>query len=288
MFNIDYVLDSRLSDIIYALEVFGSGTLPNTAQAVARSADAVVNIWSGVAAGSFKHATGDYLHHIEKGKIYPFNNDRFQAAVINQSTHARSVEYGRTSADIQKMLSTSDKVRVSKKDGKRYLVVPLRHGIPGSVEYAPMPKEVYGVASGLTESRKTGSRIEPSQQGAKSYKEAQMYLIQGHPSGKTTQRFEYQWGGRLSKKMMVMSNIQDLGKSPQWKSSKFEGMVKFPRDQKSSMYMTFRVIKEGTQGWTYPGLHIAERAQKSSKFVVNRIIRQGFEEDIKAFTRMYV
>jgi len=280
VFSVDYILDRKLYDIIYALEVFGSGTLPNTAQAVARAADAVVGVWTNTARGAFKRTTGGYAHGIESGKIYPYNGDQFHSAVINTAVNAKSVEYGRTSSDVQKILSTSNKVRVSKKDNRRYLIIPFRHGVPGSVEYKPMTKDVYKVAKELTVSRKTGARTEPSQQGAKTFKEAQLQLAHGHPQGKTVERYGYKWGERLSKRMMIANDL--AGKN-------YEGMVRFPRDSGvGTKYMTFRVMKEGTTGWTYPGLHIAEKAARASKFVVQRIIQQGFEADKKAFMEMYL
>jgi len=279
LLSIDYILDRKLHDIIYALEVFGSGTLPNTAQAVARAANEVVGVWTNTARGAFKRTTGGYALGIENGKIYPYNGDQFHSAVINTAVNAKSVEYGRTSSDVQKILSTSNKVRVSK-DNRRYLIIPFRHGVPGSVEYKPMTKDVYKVAKEMTVSRKTGARIEPSQQGAKTFKEAQLQLSHGHPQGKTVKRYGYNWGGRLSKRMMIANDL--AGKN-------YEGMVRFPRDSGvGTKYMTFRVMKEGTTGWTYPGLHIAEKAMQASKFVVQRIIRLGFEEDIKVFTKMYL
>jgi len=279
--NLDYVIDRRLNDIIYALEVFGSSTLPNTAQAVERSANVVVGVWSQIASGAFKHASGRYLHAIENGKIYPYNNDRFHSAVINNLPYAKYIENGSGSYDMKNILNTSNKVRVSKKDGKRYLIIPFRHGTPGSVEFNPMPKAVHQAAKEMTPSRRTAVFSEPSQQGAKSYKEAQLFLSQGHPQGKTVTRNRYQWGGRLGS--------QDAG----GKGSKYAGMVRFPRDDSTvgTKYMTFRVMKEGSSGWirpAMPGMHLANKAKNASSFVIQRIITEGFEADKKMFLEMYL
>jgi len=279
--NLDYVIDRRLNDIIYALEVFGSSTLPNTAQAVERSANVVVGVWSQIASGAFKHASGRYLHAIENGKIYPYNNDRFHSAVINNLPYAKYIENGSGSYDMKNILNTSNKVRVSKKDGKRYLIIPFRHGTPGSVEFNPMPKAVHQAAKEMTPSRRTAVFSEPSQQGAKSYKEAQLFLSQGHPQGKMVTRSSYQWGGRLSK-----NDVPGMNKNN-------EGMVRFPRDDSTvgTKYMTFRVMKEGSSGWirpAMPGMHLANKAKNASSFVIQRIITEGFEADKKMFLEMYL
>jgi len=292
MISIDYIIDKKLDNIIYALEVFGYGVLPNTAQAVERSADAMVGIWSNIARGVFKHATGRYIHGIEKGKIYPYNNDKFQAAVINTVPYAKYLENGTRAYDLKNMLNTSSKVRVAK-DGKRYLIIPFRHGVPGSVEFQPMREEIHKLAQRLSISQRVTKWAEPSQQGAKSYKEAQMFLAHGHPEGKTVERYGYKWGERLTKQMLIANNLVNMDKKSHWKSSKYEGMVRFPRDEGTpgSKYMTFRVMKEDKSGWikpATPALHIAERAAKTGKFAIQRIIQQGFEEDIKVFIKMYL
>lgn len=278
MLNIDYIVDKSLNEIIYALEVFGGGALPNTAQAVQRSADMAVGIWSNIARGAFKHSTGAYLHAIEKGLIYPYNNDRFQAAVINRLPYAKYIENGTGQYDLKNMLKTSDKVRVSKKDGKRYLIIPFRHGAPGSVEFTPMPKAVHQGAVDLEISRKRGAYMAPSQQQ--------------NAAGVMVRRYLYRWGGRLSEQTLTQSGVMG-DKRQNWKSSKYEGMVRFPRDSGTpgGKYLTFRVMKEDEKGWIkppVPGQHLAAKTQQAAKFVVSRAIRQGFEKDIETFTRMYL
>lgn len=288
MLSLDYVVDRRLNDIIYALEVFGGGSLPNTAKAVSQAADAVIGIWSNAARGEFRHTSGKYINAIEKGKIYPYNDDRFQSAVINRLPYAGYIEHGFSgSYDLKNMLETSSKVRISKK-GKRYLIIPFRHGIPGTRELTAMPAEVYKAAKEINPSFRTGKYTEPSQQGARTYKEAQMFLQQGHPQGKKVERFSYKWGGRLTRE--AMANI--IQKQPDIKTSRYEGMVRFPRDTGTTgtQYLTFRVMHEDSKGWIRPpraGLHIAERARQMSIMEVNFIISKGFEADKKMFMSMY-
>lgn len=276
MLSLEYELDRKFDDIINALEVFGSGILPHTADSVNKAADSIVGIWSQIASGAFKHSTGLYIHEIERGKIYPFNGDRFHSAVINTVPHAKLLEHGYKSFDMKKMLRTSHQVRVSKK-GKRYLIIPFRHKIAG------IPKEVYAEAKELGLSHRTDVYKEPSQQGAKSFKQARLQLVQGHPKGKFAYRFSYNWGGRL-KQGMVKGEM----------AKRYAGMVRFPREEwekSGSQYLTFRVISEDSEGWIHPGMppmKIAEKARNASKFYVQRIIQQGFEEDKKVFVRIYL
>lgn len=276
MLSVEYELDRKFDDIIHALEIFGGGILPHTAEAVDRAADSVVGIWSQVASGAFKHTTGLYIHGIERGKIYPFNGDKFHSAVINTLPHAKILEDGYGSFDMKKMLRTSHQVRISKK-GKRYLIIPFRHGIGG------MPKKVYAEAKELTISHRTGIHREPSIQGAKSFKQARLQLIQGHPRGKFAYRFRSDWGGKLKQGTVE-------GGTPK----KYIGMVRFPREQwetTGTKYLTFRVMSEDSEGWIHPGIppmKIAQRSLNASKFPVQRLIQQGFEEDKKEFVRMYL
>ena len=132
MYKITATVDEqKLADVIFALEALGANRLPNTAQAVNQSTEAVQQRWIDNSKNAFKRPTGAYMAGIENGLNYPFDNDIYKGAVINTAPHASAIEHGQQPYDMKRALFTSPKVRISKK-GKRYLIVPFRHGAPGA------------------------------------------------------------------------------------------------------------------------------------------------------------
>lgn len=160
---------------------------------------------------------------------------------------ADQIENGRPARDLKRMLATSPKVRVSKK-GLRYLIIPFRHNTPGYTGHSSdMPDHVYAAAKQLAPSRVTGMGKRLSGTGAWDTKtKAPMMVPQAR----------YAWGGRLG--------AGSMGPNPKGKVDRFAGMVRFDNStskQKSSSYLTFRVMSEASSGWIVPprpGLNIAK------------------------------
>lgn len=161
---------------------------------------------------------------------------------------AGQIDDGRPPYDLKQMLNTSLKVRTTKK-GERYLIVPFRHNTPGYDAHAPaMPDHVYAKAKKLTFSQVTGMGTRDSGTGAFGLGTRKLLQV---PQAK------YAWGTRLPAGMM--------GPNPRGKVDRYAGMVRF-KDTSSksgpkSMYLTFRVMKEGSPGWiipSRPGLHLAQ------------------------------
>lgn len=270
--NVD---DAKLTRLLNGLTDLGakSNVLPNVAKSVGEAAIAVQQRWRSIAAGSFHRSTGTYLRGIDEGYRYPYSNDPYRAAVINTVKHARYIEDGTSPHDLKSALHTSHQVRVSK-DGKRYLIIPFRHGTPrmGAGEAGAgsqramlqsMPVSVYKQAKELAVSRRLKGYAEPS-------------VLAG---GKKAYRGIYQWGERLK----GMGNID---KRANWKSSPYEGMVRIPREEpmaSGGIYMTFRVMHEDSSGWMHPGtppMKLAEKTATEMKPVVMAMIKNGFEADL--------
>ncbi len=166
----------------------------------------------------------------------------FAAVVTASYKYAAEIEDGRPPRDLKAMLQTSLKVRVNKK-GRRYLIIPFRHGTPGT-NSNPMPLSVYTLAKALDPSRVTAMGARPSQQPGKS----QVMVPQR----------SYSWGGRLQAGLMPLAK-------PHHQTDLYAGMVRFNTGsgrQKSSAYLTFRVMSEDSPGWVIPaqpGQYIAKR-----------------------------
>lgn len=123
------------------------------------------------------------------------------------------------------------RVSTSKKNaGKRYLIIPFRHTL------SSMPAAVRGGAKLLTKSQVTGMGVRQSGTGAWDIKTRAPLLV---PQRK------YKWGDRLPSGLA-------LKKADHHKTDIYAGMVRMNTSAgkgKSSAYLTFRTMMEGSAGW---------------------------------------
>jgi hypothetical protein len=157
------------------------------------------------------------------------------AEVWSDSPLAEQFENGFAPRDLKEMLNTSSKTRMAK-DGSKYLIIPMRHNTPGAI--GGMPSDVYAIAKNLAASSITGTGTRLSATGA------------------TVPQASYSWGGRLAAGMTP--------KAAGHSTDIYAGMVRFDTssgDQKSSAYLTFRVMTSKQVGkWLIaakPGKNIA-------------------------------
>lgn len=181
----------------------------------------------------------------------------FAAVVESDYRYAEQIEEGRPARDLKLMLNTSLKVRRAK-DGRRFLIIPLRYNTPGHDAIGQaMPAEVYAAAKNLKPSRVVGTSHRPSGEitslhgkwGMRALKKQQPFLSNPATRGAMmVPKLQYKWGEKLD--------------GP----GKYAGMYRFdtttPGGVRSSTYMTFRVMMEGQSGWivpAQPGIHIVQR-----------------------------
>jgi hypothetical protein len=187
----------------------------------------------------------------------------FSGLVWTDYKYAEEIENGRPAKDLKSMLDTSLKVRTTKK-GKRYLIIPMRHNTPGSDALAPaMPPSIFAAVSQLAASRVTGMGSRVSGTGAMDPKTRQAVTV--------PQR-RYSWGDRLVGAVALGGN------------KNHEGMYRFstttPGGARSSAYLTFRVMMEGSPGWVVaprPGLGlargVAERMQPLAELAFGEAVK---------------
>ena len=136
---------------------------------------------------------------------------------------AMEIEKGRPSWDMHIFLQTSHKTRINKK-GRRYLIIPLRHNTTGNTAHArTMPPEIQVMAKKLSKSSILSMTTR----------------ISG--SGHVVPQAKYNWAktnGRLRSGLGIYSHMVRMETS----SGK----------SKSSAYLTFRTMSEGSPGWIYP------------------------------------
>ena len=192
----------------------------------------------------------------------------FSAVVESDYKYAQEIETGRPPRDLKKMLDTSTKVRRTDK-GKRFLVIPMRHGTPGNAALSPaMPASVHKLASAMEPSKVTSvsKRLsgEVTHLSPKSGMHASATQTPFLSNPKTQKagmvaKMNYAWGDRITKGMLKAAGADAAT------MRKYQGMVRMDASTpkaKSSTFLTFRVMMEGSKGWivpAQPGQYIAQK-----------------------------
>jgi hypothetical protein len=227
--------------------------------AIAEQAGSVVNeqvfplLAQAVRAVAAKTAS-NWMESVQRARLWSGERDAyagsiqwketgpFSALVWSDYKHAAAIEGGRPARDLKRHLDTSPKVRQSA-EGRRYLIIPFRHGTPGAEAHArPMPADVYELARALRPSRITGQTRRVSGLIASDVKTRGPMMVNQNL---------YRWGESLPAGLVA-------------------GLYRFntttPGGNRYSTYLTFRVMMEGKSGWVIPpqpGLHIAETVARS-------------------------
>lgn len=195
------------------------------------------------------------------GSIHWEMTGPMEALVWSDYGLAGEIEEGRPARDMKLCLPTARKARQSKA-GVRYLIIPFRHGVPGTLKN-PMPPEIHEEASQLAMSRVTGVGRRIS------------------ASGKVVPQLRYRWaqeGGRLP------AGLADKLK-PHHVADPYAGMVRMDTSsgkQKRSAYLTFRTMSAKSSGWIVPakpGLYLAKGVADALGPVFHDAVREGIRFD---------
>jgi hypothetical protein len=251
----------------------------NVQQTVADMALGAQMQWVGYAMGQplpdgkvIGSRSGAYAKSIQSHQISPFEWE-----IFSDSPYASIIEEGAPERDLKKMLTTSNKVRRTK-DGRKYLIIPFRWGttdtstfggnvIPDSLHKAMTQKErINGkMVQKFRPSYVTGVRFEPSVQDG---------------GGPDVRRSVYDWGNRVTKSMLTGTK----------NASRMMGMVnmreKGGTGNKSSQYLTFRIMMEGSDGWIAParqGKWPAKHTEQSLSETMPDAIQRAANEDLSVF-----
>lgn len=222
----------------------------------------------------------DWQEGVYRAKLWSGEKDQYAAAISWRMTgqysaivetdykFAQDIETGRPPRDLKKMLDTSQKVRRTK-DGRRFLVIPFRHNLSGSGATAPvMPPGVASLAKAMASSRVTGqgtrqagerTHLSPKT-GMQPMRKQSAFL--SNPSTKAhvmVAKRNYEWGARLTAGAMKQAGVSAADRK------RYGGMVRMDTStpgKKSSAYLTFRIMMEGSSGWiipAQPGQYIAKK-----------------------------
>lgn len=224
-----------LSNVVLARGIIDYQVLPLLNQAVRAVSDAVEKNWieSVKNAHLWQQEKAAYIASIKTQETGPFS-----AVVLSDYKYAEEIELGRPQKDLKRMLNTSLKVRVSRKNN-RYLIIPFQHNTPGNdATGQAMPDEIYDIVKRLSPSSVTGQQRRLSGTGAYDIKTRKRLTVNQNT---------YKWGGRFA-----IDN------------SRYAGMVRFDASgggSRRSSYLTFRVMSEKSSGWIVPakpGLFLAK------------------------------
>ncbi len=197
-----------------------------------------------------------------------------QWEVASNAPYAGAIEYGTAAYDLKQILATSAKVRRTK-DGRRYLIIPFRHGTGtgsgqgisfGSNVLTPQEYALARKVLRAAPSHITGIGQRPS----------------GNYPGRMVPQLQYHWGGRLTRE-----HLQQAGLAPA-RVRRLQGMVRFdkPGGGGHSQYLTFRTMIEGSSGWlrpAQPGRFPLKSAVDQYRGAAERIFQEAVRQDVAAF-----
>lgn len=236
----------------------------------------------------------DWQSNVYKAKLWSGEKDAyaktinwrmtgdFTAVVETDYRYAEDIENGRPARDLKKMLFSSLKVRRTE-DGRRFLVIPMRHNMSKLQDAG-----LYQMASELDASTIVGQTQRPSGEvtnmspttgmsAAPAASQTKFLSNSQTKKAMMVNKNNYQWGDRLKRSAMKDAGIPASTRS--WAA----GMTRFDTSTggaKSSAYLTFRIMMEGSGGWVVPaqpGQNIAQKTAQAMQPKAN----SAFAEAIK-------
>lgn len=234
-----------ISDLLPPQRHLGSDAFPHLASAVHEMVLRGQQLWQAYAAGAalpdgrkIRIRSGGY-----EGSIHTRQTGPFEGEIFSDAPHADALERGMPPRDLKRMLDSSLKVRISKA-GKRYLIIPFRHGTPDAVTLqSVMPPEVHDLWRGLRKSRVLNTGMRASGTGALDIRTRNPVLVPAR---------NYRWGDRLTVTQLNAAGVHGE------RARRMQGMVHFQNPSgrgggKHGQYLTFRIMTEGSRGWLTKG-----------------------------------
>lgn len=249
-----------------------------------------------------KQTAENWKEAVYKAKLWSGEKDAYAQSITWKMTgdfsgyveatykHAEEIETGRPARDLKKMLDTSMKVRRTEK-GKRFLVIPFRHNTPGHGAHAKaMPQAVHALADMMSKSSVTGAGLRPVGEVTRlspktgMHASANQTAFLSNPKTKQhsmTAKMSYAWGDRMSKAAMKEAGIDAATRK------RYAGMVRMetstPGGAKSSAFMTFRIMMEGSKGWVVPaqpGQYIAKKVAEDMQPKAEKVFQEAIKRTL--------
>jgi hypothetical protein len=279
----EYTISLQLPSVDQLVRVINGATFPLAAKAVAAIASETAFRWKESVARA-RLWSGEKTPYMQSIKVRVL--DDLNMEVYSDYKYAEEIEQGRPPRDLKLMLNTSTKTRVSQK-GRRFLVIPIRHNTPGNEAHAPaMPMSVYELAKEMIPTevtgmgqRYSGEEVNLSPTSGMTHSGQNPNFL-SNPATKgpfMVPRASYQWGGKLAR-----SQLKAAGMSAQDRRI-YGGMVKMEASTpngKSSVYLTFRTMAEGSPGWVtkpVPGKFIAQKVAQQMQPLATAAIGEAMK-----------
>lgn len=211
----------------------------------------------------------------------------FTAVVQSDYRYDQQIEHGRPARDLKAMLNTSQKVRRTK-DGRRFLVIPFRHNAK-KLEAAG----IYDMAKGLGASSINGqidrlsgeiNYITPGS-GMSPAPASQQTPFLSNTTTRQSQQVRqnvYAWGQRLKAQAMKDAGVPLATR--RWAQGMHRFDTSTPGGAKSSTYLTFRIMMEGSAGWivpAQPGQLIAQKVTQEMRPKAQAAFAEAIKRTLK-------
>jgi hypothetical protein len=264
-----------LEELQFQLAKLGAGSMPRTAEAMAKGAGFIQETWRGFAKGGplpgitepLKRPSGTYARSIRSRRNGPFDYE-----IYSNSKIAELIENGTEELDMKKTHPYGPRSRVSKK-GVPYLIVPFRWGTPKTIGFKNvMPEAVYNMIKNKKQFRQ--SRVTVSANKA----DAAHTTPNAQVPRKIVGRAQYKWGTRLTGIGYVDHRRHVEG------MVSMEGQVEGGK-KRASGYFTFRVISANSPAtsWIKPAMpprHVTKAVVEQTREAVNAMVETAIREDL--------
>ena len=271
--------NDALAELVSSLEMVSMKAMPNTYRAFKMSSALMAYTWKSYAMGQpvpggtrLKNPTGGYAKSIKEMMLSPFNRIVYSDAPI-----AKYLEDGTQQYDMKETHTHGPRSRVVKKtrikngrvvarEGDSYVIIPFRHGTPGSLSHSKLPQDLY---------KKIILAMRMGEISASSVKKGRRKKTP-NASGELIPRANYRWGSRL-----VDMPVPEL-----------EGMVVMDQSTKNSSrssYFTFRIISVNSPAHKWiqrarPGHHFTTRVVANTSETVRAMIADGLKKDLGVYS----
>lgn len=269
----DYKITLDYSNQAMAMDQVNEALAKVIHAAVGRAAEMVHDEWDQrvrMASGIRYEEKNAYRASIKHDYTGPFS-----ASVWTDYKIADEIETGRPARDLKRMLQTSTKVRRTN-DGRRFLVIPIRHNTTGNTGHASdMPSHINAMAEALSFTKVMSTGMRPSgevtnlvpRKGMSPSSNQTPFLSNPSTRGQyLVPKSVYEWGSHIPRKMLQGNEKRIYG-----------GMVKThdSTQNKSAGYLTLRIMMEGSSGWVIPaqpGKYIARQLATDIQPDIEKII----------------